>query len=282
MTLSTIAHAQTEVIRLYQGAAPGSENWTWDEKSNNINTHKVMTVFNVVNPSLIVFRPEPSIANGSAVVVCPGGGFHFLAIDHEGTNAANELTKKGFTVFVLKYRTVHVSGDNPFDDMINARDPKAWDDEALPVIPLAVADGRRAVEYVRSHAATYNVNSEKIGILGFSAGGLVAAASAFGYTKLNRPDFVVPVYADIPESIRSTVLADAPPLFLACAQDDEFGFASHALSMYKKWIAAKRPVEIHLFVMGGHGFGVGSESNTTNKWIDRLNMWLVTLGFGAK
>jgi acetyl esterase/lipase len=278
MSTYNMAIAQLKQIPLYPGPAPGSESWTWHEKTNNNNSLKVMTTFDVVSPSLTVFQPEQAAANGTAIIVCPGGGFHFLAIDHEGTNPARELVKKGITVFILKYRLIHISGGNPFDDMINAKDPKAWDDEALPIIPLAVADGRQAIAYVRSHAAEYKIVSDRIGIMGFSAGGMVAAASAFNYDQQNRPDFVVPVYADMPEAIQSSVNSDAPPLFLACAQDDEFGFASHALNMYKKWYEAKRPVEMHLFVKGGHGFGVGSATNTTNKWIDRLGDWLTTQG----
>jgi acetyl esterase/lipase len=276
--VSPMANAQLQEIPLYHGSAPGSESWTWQEKVNNRNSLKVMTVYNVVNPSLTVFRPEESVKNGTAIIVCPGGGFHFLAIDHEGTNAARELVKKRITVFILKYRLVHVNGDNPFDDMLNAKDPKAWDEEASPIIPLAVADGRQAIAYVRRHAAEYKIAPNRIGIMGFSAGGLVAAASAFNYSNENRPDFVVPVYGDIPETIQSSVLSDAPPLFLACAQDDEFGFATHAITLYNKWYAAKRPVEMHLFVKGGHGFGVGNPSNTTYKWIDRLGEWLGVQG----
>ena len=264
---STLASQQNE-IPLYDGPAPGSEHWTWHEGINNNNSMKVMTVYNVVNPTLTVFHPDPSVANGMAIIIAPGGGFHFLAIDHEGTNIASWLAKKGFTAFVLKYRLVHISGDNPFDDMINAKDPKAWDDEALPYIPLAIADGRAAIAYVRQHAKDFKVEPEKIGIMGFSAGGMVAAATAFNYSTANRPDFVAPIYGDIPESIQTTAITDAPPLFLACTQDDEFGFATHAISMYNKWYKAKRPVEMHLFTKGGHGFGIGNPNNTTHNWLD--------------
>jgi len=273
----SMGYAQKE-IPLYEDVAPGSEGWTWEEKANNKNSLKVMTTYNVVRPSLTVFTPDPDRANGTAVIVCPGGGFHFLAIDHEGTHPAKRLVEKGITVFVLKYRTFHINSDNPFDDMLNAKDPKAWDDEALPVIPLAIADGRKAIEYVRNHAGEYKIDPARIGIMGFSAGGLVAAATAFNYTKNNRPDFVAPIYADIPERILANVATDAPPLFLACTQDDEFGFATHAIRLYNKWYESKRPVEMHLFTKGGHGFGVGNPSNTTFNWMDLFNKWLVTQG----
>lgn len=273
---SYVVNAQLMEVRLYNNKPPGSENWTWTEKVNNNNSLKVMCVYNVVDPTLTVFTPDPALANGTAIIVCPGGGFHFLAIDHEGNNIASALVKKGFTVFVLKYRLVHISGDNPFDDMLNAEDPKAWDDESLPVIPLAVADGRQAIHHVRTHAARYKVNPERIGIMGFSAGGMVAALTAFDYNDVNKPDFVAAIYADLPASRLGTVLPDAPPLYLACAQDDEFGFATHAINMYNKWYASNRPVEMHLFAKGGHGFGVGNPANTTYNWPDQFVNWLAT------
>jgi acetyl esterase/lipase len=265
-------------IKLYEGMPPGSENWSWKEEENNRNSVGVMTVYNVVQPTLTVFSPDPAKANGTAIIVCPGGGFHFLAFDHEGTNIADELVKNGLTVFLLKYRLVHTFGDNPFDDMINAEDKKAWDDESLPVIPLAIADGKHAILHVRRHAREYNVNSDRIGIMGFSAGGMVAASTAFDYNADNRPDFVVPVYADIPESLLDVVHPDSPPVYIACAQDDEFGFVSHAIRMYNLWYSAGRPVEMHLFGKGGHGFGIGNPMDTTFNWILQFVLWLKTQG----
>ncbi|MEO8472578.1 MAG: alpha/beta hydrolase [Chryseolinea sp.] len=275
---STMVDAQQREIHLYEGAAPGSENWTWTEGINNKNSANVMCVYNVVHPTLTIFSPEPAVANGTAIIIAPGGGFHFLAIDHEGSNIAKHLVKKGVTVFVLKYRLFHIKSDNPFDDMINSKDPKSWDDEALPVIPLAIADGRKAISYVRAQAKQYNVRADRIGIMGFSAGGLVAAATSFGYNDHNRPDFVAPIYADMPEVIQGNVLTDAPPMFLACTQDDEFGFATHAIRAYNKWYEAKRPVEMHLFTTGGHGFGIGNTANTTGNWIDKFVQWLTVQG----
>jgi acetyl esterase/lipase len=260
-------------IQLYNGVPPGSETWDWAEKANNKNSVGVLTVYNVARPTLTVYSADPEIANGSGVIICPGGGFHFLAFDHEGTNIAERLVKKGYTVFILKYRTLRIFSDNPFDAMIAVTDMKAWDDEALPVIPLAIADGRNAIEYVRQRSEEFNIRSERIGIMGFSAGGMVAAATAFNYSSLNKPDFVALVYADIPQSIQSSVHSDAPPLFLACAQDDEFGFVTHATSIYKKWYEMKRPAEMHLFSGGGHGFGIGCSANTTHNWLDLFCEW---------
>lgn len=269
-----IVNAQQTEIRLYNGPAPGSENWTWEEKTSNKNSIGLKTVYNVVNPALTAFLPDPALANGTAVIVCPGGGFHFLAIDHEGTDVAKLLVKKGITVFVLKYRLLRIYHDNPFDEMISTEDVQAWDAETEPVIPLAIADGRAAIAYVRKHAAAFNIAPDKIGIMGFSAGGMVAASAAFNYNADNRPDFVAPVYPDMPESRQSPLMSDAPPIFMVCATDDEFGFPQHLISLYNKWYASNRSVELHLFAKGGHGFGVGSQQNTTDKWLDLFVKWL--------
>lgn len=279
--ISEMTLAQKQ-IQLYPGVAPGSETWNWEEKVNNKNSLKVMTVYNVVHPSLTIFSPDPKLNKGTAVIIAPGGGFHFLAIDHEGTNAAKELVKKGITVFVLKYRTFRINSDNPFDDMLNEKDPTVGDKEAEPIIPLAIADGRKAIEWVRDHAAEYQIDPNRIGVMGFSAGGLVTAANGFGYSQSNKPNFIAPIYADLPESIQGSVLTDAPPLFLACAQDDEFGFAPHAIRLYNKWYNAKRPVEMHLFTKGGHGFGIGSSENTTHHWLDKFTDWLTIQNLLAK
>ena len=132
-------------IRLYDGPAPGSETWDWAEKSGNENSFGVSTVWNVVNPTLTMFQPEQSNTNGTSIVICPGGGFHFLAIEHEGGNIARQLVTLGFTVFILKYRLFRVRHDNPFDEMIHTPDKNAWDRETEPIIPLAIADGREAI-----------------------------------------------------------------------------------------------------------------------------------------
>ena len=278
MVITVNAMSQQKEIQLYDGPAPGSEKWDWSEGVNNKNRFNVMTVYNVVRPTLTVLVPDAALANGTAVIIAPGGGFHFLAIDHEGNNAAQWLVKKGITVFVLKYRLVHIFHDNPFEDMLNTKDKKAWDKESDPIIPLAIADGRQAIAYVRNHAAEYKLEKDLIGIMGFSAGGMVAAASAFRYTAQNRPDFVASVYGDMPAAIQDKMQTDTPPLFMACAQDDEFGFAAHAIRMYREWYAAKRPVEMHLLSKGGHGFGMGDEKNTTYQWLDQLIRWLRTEG----
>lgn len=273
MASSTV---EGQEIQLYPTKPKGSENWNWEAKQNNKNRVNVMTVYNVSRPTLTIFRPDPAIANGTAIVICPGGGFHFLAIDHEGTSVASQLVKKGITVFVLKYRLVHINSDSPFEDMINTTDHKAWDDEALPIIPLAIEDGRNAITYVRNHASEFGIKMDRIGIMGFSAGGLVTASTAFDFNPLNKPDFVVPVYADFPPDRVGEITEGTPPMYILCTQDDEFGFATHAINLYQKMTEAKRPAELHLLSKGGHGFGIGIDGTTTEGWLANFTQWLIS------
>jgi len=272
--------AQQKVIQLYNGAAPGSEAWTYNEQEYKAGTKDAL-IYNVSHPTLTVYPADPSKANGTAVIVCPGGGFYILAIVHEGTDVAHWLNEKGVTVFILKYRLGHSLTDNPGKELSENMKKSDFDKKIMPVITLAVADGRAAIQYVRTHAAEYGVNPARIGIMGFSAGGTVAASTAFNYTTENRPDFVAPIYAFMPPSLQGPVLADAPPLFVAAATDDGLGLASHSMDLYSKWLAVKKPAEIHIYQQGNHGFGMHKQHIPTDTWIDRFGDWLGLLGYVA-
>lgn len=142
---------------------------------------------------------------------------------------------------------------------------------------MSVADGKASIAWVRSHAAEYKINRNRIGIIGFSAGGTVAGSAAFDYTPENKPDFVAPVYAFLPDSLQGKMMPDAPPMFLLCATDDQLGLAAHSISLYNKWLAAKKPVEMHLYARGGHGFGMKIQHLPTDNWIERFAEWLILL-----
>ncbi len=147
-----------------------------------------------------------------------------------------------------------------------------------PIIPFSVADGHEAIRYVRQHAVEYGVSPSRIGIIGFSAGGTVAASSAFNYNADDRPDFVAPIYPYMPPALQGTIMADAPPMFLAAASDDQLGIESHSIDLYTKWNTAKHPVELHIYEKGGHGFGMQKQNIPTDTWIDRYGDWLGLLG----
>jgi acetyl esterase/lipase len=270
--------AQQKVIQLYNGAAPGSESWTYNEQEYKPGSNDGL-IYNVSHPTLTVYPADAGTANGTAIIVCPGGGFYILAYHHEGTDVARWLNKKGVTVFLLKYRLGQSQTYNPGQELGANMKKSDFGEKIAPVIPLSIADGRTAIQYVRAHAAEYKIKPTQIGIMGFSAGGTVAAASAFNYTAENRPDFVAPVYGFIPPTVQGPVADDAPPLFLAVASDDNLNLASHSVDMYTKWLKAKKPVELHAYEKGSHGFGMHQQNIPTDTWIERFGDWLGLLGY---
>jgi len=173
LLIQSLSHAQQKIIQLYDGPAAGSETWNWNEAENDNNMWQTKVVYNVSRPTLTVFAPDADKVNGTAVIICPGGGFHALSINSEGYDVANWLVKKGVTCFVLKYRLAHSLTTDPVAELMAKMGKKEFDDENAAVIPLGVADGRAAIAFVRKHAAEYNVSPDRIGIMGFSAGGTV-------------------------------------------------------------------------------------------------------------
>ncbi len=268
--LSVTLLAQERVIRLYDGPAPGSENWTQEEKENSQNSWRTRVVYNVAKPTLTVFLPDPANATGTAVVICPGGGFFALSIDSEGFDVARWLSAKGVACFVLKYRLVECKTDDPTTELM-AKWSKLGE-IVTPVIKLAMADGQAAVGYVRQHAKEYHLSSDRIGIMGFSAGGTVTASVAYNYTPETRPSFVAPIYLQYEWAIKGSVPSDAPPMFILAATDD--GLASHSLGLYQDWSKAKKSAELHLLAKGGHGFGMRKQNLPSDCWIERFADWL--------
>lgn len=274
------AGTQEKVIRLYDGPAPGSENWKQTEQENRTNLWNTRVVFNVANPTLTVFQPDAGKANGAAVVICPGGAFFALSIDSEGFDVARWLNTKGVACFVLKYRLVECKTDDPTRE-VNSRGPLA--EVVAPIVKLALADGNAAIGYVRKHAAELGVNPQRIGIIGFSAGGTVAVSVAMNYTAETRPNFVAPIYPAFNWAIKgSGVPADAPPAFILAASDDPLGLAPDSVTIYQDWIAAGKPAELHLYSKGGHGFGMRQQHLPSDHWIERFADWLDVQGLLKK
>ena len=278
----TFLQAQQKVIQLYDGPAPGSESWNWKEGENDKNLFQTKVVYNVTKPTLSVFIPEASVATGAAVVIAPGGGFQTLSINSEGFDVANWLVKKGVTCFVLKYRLIHSLTSDPVGELMAKMGKKEFEEENGKVIPLATADGKAAIAYVRKHAAEYNISTDRIGIMGFSAGGTVAAAAAFDYSKDNKPDFVAPIYPFFPSAMYGTIANDAPPMFIATASDDGLGLGPQSVDLYNKWISSKHDAELHLYARGNHGFGMKKQNLPTDNWIERFNDWLGVQGLLTK
>lgn len=275
--ISANAVAQDKVIRLYDGPAPGSEDWKHEEKENRTNFWNTRVVFNVANPTLTVFQPDPAKAVGTAVIICPGGAFFALSIDSEGYDVARWLNTKGITCLVLKYRLVKCETDDPTREVMTKG--ANLEEVVAPIVKLAMADGLAAVRYVRQHAADYGVKPDRIGIIGFSAGGTLVTSVAYNYTPETRPDFVAPIYPAYDWAIKGKVPADAPPMFILAATDDQLGLAPHSVRLYNDWTGAKKSAELHLLAKGGHGFGMRKQNLPSDRWIERFADWLEGQGW---
>jgi acetyl esterase/lipase len=233
-------------------------------------------VYNVADPTLTVFRPDPARANGTAVVICPGGAFFALSIDSEGNEVGRSLAEKGVAGFVLKYRLVECQTDDPTRE-VGTRGP--LEQVVAPLVPLALADGLAAIGHVRRNAARYGVNPQRIGIMGFSAGGTVTASVAMNYTPETRPDFAAPIYLAYGLTLKGKgVPADAPPLFVLAATDDQLRLAPQSVQIYQDWVEAGKPAELHLYSKGGHGFGMRKQNLPSDRWIQLFADWLDVQG----
>lgn len=263
-------HSATQanaVIPLWPGGAPGTAGWDQVEEEMNLSDG-LRVVRNVTQPSLTVYpaaRP-----NGTSVIIAPGGAWHFHAIEHEGRQVAAWLAARGITAFILKYRLLRtVDLQKEISEFVSNRASRQADMATLR--PMTQADAQQSVRIVRQRAAEWGVDPRKIGMMGFSAGGGVTTQAALNYTADCRPDFAAPIYAAVFEEV--TAPADAPPLFLLCTATDEM--ASRAsLLLYSAWKAAKRPVEMHIYSKGEHGFGMTPHNLPADSWIERFADWL--------
>jgi acetyl esterase/lipase len=277
LSLVAVAAAQ-DVIPLYPGIAPGSTQQNYPEKAYVSPVWHEDVITNVTRPTLTVFQPPPELKNGTSIVICPGGGFMALVIGNEGTDLAKYLAAKGLTAFVLKYRVAHTDGDATQEFGALYADKQKFSETMKTVQPLAVADGLAAVKYVRQHAPEWGVSPDRVGIIGFSAGGFVTAEVALHYAPEGRPAFVGLIYGGA-LSKDAPVPSDAPPMFIAAATDDSLGLAPQSVALYQKWTAAHKEAELHMYEKGGHGFGMHKQNLPTDHWIDRFTDWLQLEGF---
>ena len=254
-------------IPLWKNGAPGFE-----DRKDEPEEAKDWWVKNIHNPSLTVFLAPEEKRTGAAVVICPGGGHRLLVAGAEGNEAAAYFNELGVDAFVLKYRLGREE-NSPYRIDVHAKQ-----------------DGQRAMRWVRHHADILSIDSERIGIVGFSAGGEVVSMVAYGEHEGDRnaadkidqssckPNFQVMIYAG-PLGIPETIPAGSAPAFLLVANDD--GAAKVTLELAIKLRAAKVPMEIHVFSQGGHAFNMGnrSELRSIKRWRDRMGDWLADSGW---
>jgi len=312
--ICTKISAQQTIIKLYDGPAPGSESWTQKETAfeymSPIWKEKNVALFNVVDPTLTVFLPSSKKATGTAMIVCPGGGFSALSWDNEGLNVGKKLAEKGIAAFVLKYR-ISYSGGTPEEVNLIARtsyggEKRTTESQELTkknsevsksmtasytpqpgkvdlnstlardlgnIQFMAGDDGRRAMEYVRQNAAKWNLKSDKIGMIGFSAGGMLTLDVAFNHTAQSKPNIIGVMYGVFGAK---GVPADPMPMFMAASQQEALRGAAE---LYASWCGARLPAEIHSFTGANHGFGYRDNGDTVNIWVELFCNFLKKTGF---
>lgn len=227
--------------------------------------HRVLR--NVSVPTLEPFLPDVAAATGTGVVICPGGAHHVLAIDHEGYEVAQWLQERGIAAFVLKYRVLPTpENDDEFQRTRNAEFGKLKA-KLVEHWPVVLSDGERAIEMVRERATEWAL--QDIGIIGFSAGAHLAVGVALADNS--RPDFVGSIYGALWNGL--DVPTDAPPLFVAGANDDAIT-ANASPQLIAAWRNADRPVESHMYEHGGHGFGMVKQGLPSDYWIDQFHAWV--------
>lgn len=276
---SVAAPAEDGAIPLYGDQTPGtaaSEIWTRTGNAPDL------TVRNVTRPTLTPFLPDPAKATGAAVIVAPGGAFMILAMEHEGWRVARALADRGIAAFVLKYR-LHPT---PSDEREASRHiaQQVMHAVATPMTgdllgkSMAPADAAAALALVRRDATRWGIDPQRVGMIGFSAGAMTARRVALDAQPGARPAFIGYIYG--PQEAEP-VPADAPPLFDALALDDPL-FPADGFPIAAAWRAARRPVEIHAYQKGSHGFGLGRPGTTTTLMIDQFTAWLQMQGFLAR
>ncbi len=281
-------------VPIWPGAAPDAQPAAGPEVAAAVTEKKSMVagrpwvyVSNVSRPTLTVYSPQGK-NTGAAVVVFPGGGYKILAIDLEGTEVCDWLTSRGITCVLLKYR-VPFSGPHG-DEQCRC--------EITPKKPTALQDAQRALGLVRFHAAEWQIDPHKIGVLGFSAGGHLSAAISTHFEQRLypavdaadkescRPDFAVALYPghlwvdhnNFALNPDIHVTAQTPPTFLLQAEDDPVDSINNSLVYYVALKKAGVPVEMHLYAQGGHAFGLRPTQLEVTRWPQLVETWLRTIG----
>lgn len=287
--LASLASAQEE-LRLWPDGAPGSEDWRFEETVTR-NDGGDRVIANVREPTLTVFLPEPSAANGAAVIIAPGGALRVLGFDNEGVKVAEWLNERGIAAFVLKYRTLQVDPDAPppaappagmagpgRTELVirNANANPAPGNAALDeVLRFAIADAQEALKLVRARADEWNVDESRVGLMGFSAGGGVAVGTAMAPAGDAYPDFIATLYGP---SLMDVELPDhAPPLFIAVG-NAHFNVTNGCLALFAAWKAADKPAELHVYDQVSGGFGMGIRNLPVDGWIERFHEWMSARG----
>jgi len=270
-------------LRLWPGKAPGSENWKVPESITNRGGNRV--VMNVSDPTLTVFLGDAVKANGAAIVIAPGGALQALSLDSEGTRVAEWLNSKGIAAFVLKYRLRQQQpgsdnksgsppGGMPRQELTIERgnaNPAPGDAVLEEVLRMGVADAQQALRLVRRNAAEWHIDPNRIGLMGFSAGGGVSVGAVLANERGATADFLISVYGPSLQDVN--VPANAPPLFVAVGAN-HFNVTNGCLALFAEWRKAGKPAEIHVYDQVSGGFAMSKRGLPVDTWPDRMLDWM--------
>jgi acetyl esterase/lipase len=266
--------AQPDAIVLGTGALPGATApEAWHRQYGSVFARNVSVA------TLTPVLPAKGKGTGAAVIVAPGGAFRTLSMSNEGWDVAKALAAKGVAAFVLKYRLNPTPASVPEFEAEMARvfsGRARLAGQLDPAVTLApqIADARAAFALVRARSRQWEVDTGRIGMVGFSAGAMLTLSTAL-HGQDAKPAFIANIYGPL---TAVTVPADAAPLFIALAADDPL-FASAGYGLIDSWRSAKRPVEFHLYEQGGHGFGMYPKTTTSTGWFDGFTAWLAMHGY---
>ncbi|MES3016319.1 MAG: alpha/beta hydrolase [Bacteroidota bacterium] len=255
-----------EVIKLWPGTVPGEKTAKHPAELYPDTSRNVKRITNITDPQLTVYRPK-GVSNGAGIIICPGGGYRILAIDLEGEEIGKYFAAKGYTVFVLEYRVP----DNR---------------------EAALQDGQRAIRIVRERADQWKLKKDKIGMLGFSAGGHLAVMAATNFTKQtyepfdktdkesSRPDFIILIYPAYTANGANkqelnpliAVTRDIPPVFIFFTADDQNDLPLPLANALRQ---LKLPFEFHIYPKGGHGYGLRKGNMAATEWPGLVEKWLI-------
>lgn len=227
---------------------------------------------NISIPTIQVFLPKGNLNTKTAMIVCPGGGMRANAIHHEGFDVAKALNKKGVAAFVLKYRLVpiHLIGKNEGLDHPYSKEKKQ--------LAYGHLDALNAIAHVRVNALKYEINPEKIGIMGFSAGGAVTMEATYKSSEKNRPNFIAPIYPWMNIVDNQEPPAYGPPIFIVCTTEDAFKLGIPSAKIYTDWAEKNYISELHLYHHGKHGFGMRKTNYPVDNWFDNMVDWIDAIG----
>lgn len=266
--------AQPNALPLKTGVLPGAiAPESWHSQYGSVFAR------NVTEATLTPFLPDPAKATGAAVIIAPGGGFRTLSMENEGWDMARQMADKGVAAFVLKYRLNQTPASleefsKPSGPAPSATSPtRPW---VVPADAPQIADANAAFALVRANAAKWHVDPDRIGMVGFSAGARLTLWTALQSAEA-KPAFLGYVYAPL---TAVDVPANAPPLFVALAADD--GLIAPDFGLIANWRKAGRPVELHLYEQGGHGFGMYQKPTTSTGWFNAFVKWIEMRGYLAR